>query len=577
MEVPFTEESAMKQESSSRIRKGGLRTMPFILANESFEKVASYGLLPNMILYLLFNYHTSFARGTNIILIWSAATNFLPIVGAFLSDSFLGRFLTIFLGSIFSLMGMILLWLTTMIRDAKPPPCDIRVPHSCKSPTPIQYTLLFSSLAFMSIGAGGVRPCSLAFGADQIDSKDNPKRERILESFFGWYYLTAIMGVMIALTGIVYIQDHHGWRVGFGVPVILMFFSTFFFVVAYPLYYKMKVEKSLFTSFCQVISVAWNNRKLKLPDSANSSWYNKNDANVTKPTENLRFLNKACILSKPEDRTKVIAKDPWTLCTVDQVEELKTLIKVIPLWSSCIMLSVTMNQNTFPVLQAQTMDRHITSGFEIPAASFGFFTIVTIMVWVILYDRVILPLLSYIKGKPVYISVKLRMGAGLTFSISGMMISGIVEHVRKNKAIEDGFLNNSQAVIKMSAMWLIPQHVLNGLADALNIIGQNEFYYSEFPKSMSSIAMSLYMLGSAFANLLASLLLSTVDGLTKKDGEDSWVSTNINKGHYDKYYWLLGIMCCINFFYFVVCSWRYNSPVDKMVVEGNKTSDSDDE
>ncbi|KAJ0595240.1 putative proton-dependent oligopeptide transporter family, MFS transporter superfamily [Helianthus annuus] len=98
------EESEMTQEKSSRIRKGGFRTLPFILANESFEKVASYGLLPNMIIYLLVDYHMSFTKGTNIILIWSAATNFLPIVGAFLADSFLGRFLTIFLGSIISLM-----------------------------------------------------------------------------------------------------------------------------------------------------------------------------------------------------------------------------------------------------------------------------------------------------------------------------------------------------------------------------------------------------------------------------------------------------------------------------------------
>nr|GEU65648.1 putative nucleotidyltransferase, ribonuclease H [Tanacetum cinerariifolium] len=50
----------------------------------------------NMILYLLFDYHMSVALGVNVLLIWSATTNTLPIVGAFLSDSILGRFLTIF-------------------------------------------------------------------------------------------------------------------------------------------------------------------------------------------------------------------------------------------------------------------------------------------------------------------------------------------------------------------------------------------------------------------------------------------------------------------------------------------------
>ncbi|KAI3763329.1 hypothetical protein L1987_53783 [Smallanthus sonchifolius] len=574
MESPLREEGEMKQEESSGRQKGGIRTMPFILANESFEKVASYGIHPNMIRYLMSDYHMGFAEGTNVLLKWSAATNFLPVIGAFLSDSLLGRFLTIFLGSLFSLMGMILLWLTTMIRDAKPPPYNAQVPYSCESPTPIQYTLLFSAFALISLGSGGVRPCSLAFGADQIACRDNPKRERALESFFGWYYSTAIMAIMIAFTGIVYIQDHHGWRVGFGVPVVLMFCSTIFFVVAYPLYYKIKVEKSLLTSFCQVILVAWKNRKLTLPDSSDGSWYNKNDAKVTTPTKTLRFLNKACIPSKPEDMNKEAANDPWTICVVDQVEELKALIKVIPLWSSSIMLHVTMNQTTFPVLQAQTMDRHLTSKFEVPATSFGFFLIITVMVWVMLYDRVIIPLLSKLKGKSVHISAKLRIGAGLCFSIVAMVTSAVVEHVRKDKAIEDGFSNDSQAVINMSAMWLVPQNVLNGLAEALNIIGQIEFYYSEFPKSMSSIASALNLLGVAVASLLASVLLSTVDGLTKGKGKEGWIATDINKGHYDKYYWLLAIMSCVNFLYHVVCSRAYGPCFDKTVVTGQEVNHS---
>lgn len=56
---------------------------------------------------------------------------------------------------------------------------------------------------------------------------------------------------------------------------------------------------------------------------------------------------------------------------------------------------------------------------------------------------------------------------------------------------------------------------------------------------MSSIATSLYSLGAALGNLVASLIVSIVDDVTSRDGKESWVSDNINKGHYDKYYWLL--------------------------------------
>lgn len=56
-----------------------------------------------MILYLMGDYHFGVAKGTNLIFFWSAATNFMPLLGAFLADFYLGRFLTIALGSISSL------------------------------------------------------------------------------------------------------------------------------------------------------------------------------------------------------------------------------------------------------------------------------------------------------------------------------------------------------------------------------------------------------------------------------------------------------------------------------------------
>lgn len=46
----------------------------------------------------------SLAKGQNLIFFWSAATNFFPLIGAFVADSYLGRFLTIALGSVISLL-----------------------------------------------------------------------------------------------------------------------------------------------------------------------------------------------------------------------------------------------------------------------------------------------------------------------------------------------------------------------------------------------------------------------------------------------------------------------------------------
>lgn len=284
-----------------------------------------------------------------------------------------------------------------------------------------------------------------------------------------------------------------------------------------------------------------------------------------------RFLNKACTIRNPEQdlAPNGSASNPWKLCTVGQLEELKALIKVIPIWSTGFLMSINISQASFPLLQANSMDRHITSGFQIPAGSFSMFTIISLTIWVALYDRVVIPIASKIRGKRVHLSTKQRMGIGIFLSTMSMVVSAIVEGIRRRKAIEQGLTNNAKAVVHMSALWLVPQHCLNGLAEAFNAIGQMEFYYSEFPRSMSSIATSLFGLGLAAANLLASAILSSVDKYTSRGGKVSWVSSNINKGHYDYYYWVLSGISVVNLFYFIVCSWAYGPCADGMFKVGD--------
>ena len=73
-------------------------------ANETFEKASSFGLLANMILYLILEYNMDSATGAIVLFQWSAISNLITIIGAFLSDSYLGRFRVIAYGSISSLL-----------------------------------------------------------------------------------------------------------------------------------------------------------------------------------------------------------------------------------------------------------------------------------------------------------------------------------------------------------------------------------------------------------------------------------------------------------------------------------------
>ncbi|KAK1551183.1 hypothetical protein Q3G72_031590 [Acer saccharum] len=550
--------------------KGGIRTLPFIIANEAFERVASFGLAPNMIFYLTREYNMETKSAANILMIWSAATNLLPVAGAIAADTYLGRHRMIGFGSIASLLGMILLWFTAIFPEARPSSCG-QTSEICESATTNQLMLLYASFGLMSIGAGGIRASSAPFGADQLIKGDNNLNiAGVLQSYFGWYSVSITVSYIVAVTCIVYIQDHFGWTVGFGIPVVLMLLSAISFFLASTFYVKLDPDANLLTGLAQVVVAAYKNRQMNVSSQATDEIYHQKDAsNPIMPSENLRFLNKACIIRNPEQDLTPDGKasDPWRLCTVDQVEELKTMIRVIPICSTGIMVFVNVSQGSLGALQAKTMDRHITRNFEIPAGSLGLFMMLTLTLWIALYDRVIIPLASKIRGKPSHLSTKQRMSIGLIFSALSMALWAIAETMRRDLAIKQGFSDNPTGVVNMSVMWLLPHFIMDGLAEAFYMVAANEFLYCEFPRTMSSMAVGLSGIAMSVASLVASSILNAVDYVSKIGDQESWVSNNINKGHYDYYFWLLASFSMANFVYYLSCIKAYG-PCKKMVKGG---------
>lgn len=75
-----------------------------ISANEALDKVANVGLHINMISYLSLDYHYDPASVAIIMSLWNAVSHFMIIFGAFLSDSYLGRYRVISGAILFELL-----------------------------------------------------------------------------------------------------------------------------------------------------------------------------------------------------------------------------------------------------------------------------------------------------------------------------------------------------------------------------------------------------------------------------------------------------------------------------------------
>ncbi|WMV28660.1 hypothetical protein MTR67_022045 [Solanum verrucosum] len=310
-----------------------------------------------------------------------------------------------------------------------------------------------------------------------------------------------------------------------------MVLSVSVFLIGSPHYIKAKPEGSLFTGLFQVAVAAFRKRHINVQlNYSNDCYYKAPESKLLEPSTDFRCLNRACIIEDPH-------------------MELKPDGKASDLWSSA-----PSNNQPLSIYQLLTVDRHITSQFEIPAGSFGMITVLSLTIWFAFYDRALVPLLSRYTGLPTGISPFSKMGIGLFLGILATVLSAITETIRRNKTINAGFEDDPNAVLNMSSMWFVPQLALYGVAEALNVVGQIEFIYSLLPKTMSSFAAALYTFGLALASLINSLLVSVVDSITSTGGNTSWLATNINRGHLDYYCWLMTFLSVINFFYFLaVC------------------------
>lgn len=184
--------------------------------------------------------------------------------------------------------GMVLLWLTTIIPQARPS-CN-RFTHRSKHVTTPQLLYLYSCFGLVSIGAGSIRSSSMAFGMEQLHIQKDEKSKDRFDSFFSWYTIFVCAALFVAFSCLVYIQDHFGWKVGFGVPAVFMFFSAVVFFIASPFYVKLKTRKSILTGFAQVLVASYRNRDIQVSSSDTETLYHHLKGSMARPSEKLRYL-----------------------------------------------------------------------------------------------------------------------------------------------------------------------------------------------------------------------------------------------------------------------------------------------
>lgn len=185
--------------------------IPYILANEAAERFSFYGtrcILVFFMTHLLLNAEGQLAPMTDEqsktwFHLFVSAVYFTPLLGALISDVWLGKYRTILYFSILYCFGFFAL----MIDQTR--------------------LGLGAGLILIAVGSGVIKPCVSANVGDQF-GKTN---KHLMAKIYNWFYFSINLGAFVSNLLCPILLDKYGPRLAFGVPFIFMVLATFVFWV----------------------------------------------------------------------------------------------------------------------------------------------------------------------------------------------------------------------------------------------------------------------------------------------------------------------------------------------------------
>ncbi|KAG0463409.1 hypothetical protein HPP92_019478 [Vanilla planifolia] len=564
-DVSYTMDGTVDIKGRPIVRsKGGRWTAcSFIVVYEAFERLAYFGIAPNLVIYLTNKLHQGTVSSANNVTNWIGAIMLSPILGAYIADAYLGRYWTFIFSSFIYFLGMVLLTLSVSLPALTPPPCNNN--EDCSNMTSrTQIGIFFISLYTIALGAGGTKANVSTFGADQFDVFD-PKERNLKLSFFNWWTFAIFFGNLFSSTVLVYVQDNVSWTVGYAIPTVALGVSMVVFLVGTPYYRHRLPSGSPITRIAAVLVAATRKFLVSLPEDPSELYeleaeqYAARGQTMIGHTTSLRFLDRAAV--------KVGAEGPWNLCPVTQVEETKQVLKLLPVFVTTIIPSVMMAQVlTLFIKQGATMDRSMGPHFSIPPGSLSSFFTIGVLVSVAVYDRWVMPLMRRYTGNPRGISLLKRIGIGEVLHIFIMVIAALMERRRLSVVRENG-LENRKDTVPITIFALLPQFTLMGVAEMLVEVGKMEFFYDQAPEGMKSLGASFFTSTIGISNFISSSLLSTVASVTSKGGKKGWIMNNLNASRLDYYYGFFVVLNTINIVFFVLVAKFYVYNKEKVKTE----------
>ncbi|KAL0927551.1 hypothetical protein M5K25_001731 [Dendrobium thyrsiflorum] len=559
-----------KSRPARRGKSGGWLAASLVLVNQGLATLAFFGVGVNLVIFLTRVLQQDNAAAANNVSKWTGTVYLFSLIGAFLSDSYWGRYKTCAIFQIIFVVGLVMLSLTSSLFLLKPSGCGDE--HTfCEPHSGFKVGLFYLSVYLVALGNGGYQPNITTFGADQFDEQD-PTEVHSKISFFSYFYLALNLGSLFSNTFLGYFENNGSWALGFWASAASAMVALVLFLAGTRQYRHFLPSGNPLSRVSQVIVAAARKWDADKPSTSKelyelgSKQFASTGSRKLLHTEGFKFLDGAAIIQAKDEPT--LQSHPWHLCTVTQVEELKCVLRLLPIWLCTILYSVVFTQMaSLFVEQGAVMETNIGS-FQIPPASMSAFDILSVALFVFLYRRVLHPLACRLTGNSSGPTELQRMGVGLVIAIIAMTSAGTVE-IYRLKHVCKACINEESS---MSILWQIPQYMLIGASEVFMYVGQLEFFNSQTPDGLKSFGSALCMTSISFGNYVSSLLVTILMDITKKGGKPGWIPDNLNKGHMDRFYYLLALLTAADLAVYIICAKWYKS----IKIEGKEDEADDD-
>ncbi|XP_059275742.1 protein NRT1/ PTR FAMILY 7.3-like [Lycium ferocissimum] len=532
-----------------------------LLMNQGLATLAFFGVGVNLVLFLTRVLHQNNAAAANNVSIWTGTVYIFSLLGAFLSDAYWGRFKSCAIFQIIYVTGLVVLSLVTQLYLVKPKGCGDRT-TLCGQHSSMEIGLFYISVYMIALGYGGYQPNIATFGADQFDARD-PREKQSKQAFFSYFYLALNLGSLFSNTVLDYFEDEGMWALGFWASAASAFAGLVLFLGGTVKYRHFRSNGNPITRFSQVIVAASKKWRVKMTENEDALYECNDESSNTAGrkmlhTHGFKFLDKAALITSKElDNEKQSDCNPWRLCPISQVEEVKCILRLLPIWLCTIVYSVAFTQMaSIFVEQGDTMKTTL-GNFRIPAASMSSCDIMSVAVVILLYRRALDPIVKKFKkrGEGQGITQLQRMGMGLVIAMMAMLSAGLVECYRLEYAKKH--CTHCQDSSSLSILWQIPQYSLIGASEVFMYVGQLEFFNEQAPDGLKSFGSALCMTSISLGNYVSSLLVSVVMKISTTDNMSGWIPENLNNGHLERFYFLLACLTILDLVAYIPCAMWY--------------------